>query len=66
MPQMNGFEMYRKIREVDQNSKVCFLTAFEMYIEEFRRVFPSMDIKHFIQKPISMPDLVSQIRKLTE
>ena len=66
MPKMNGFELYREIRKLDENSKVCFLTAFEMYIEEFKRVFPSMDVKHFIQKPISMADLVEQIKKLTD
>jgi CheY-like chemotaxis protein len=66
MPKMNGFELYREIMKVDNKARVCFLTAFEMYGEEFRRVFPSMDIKHFIHKPISMSDLVSQIRKLTD
>jgi CheY-like chemotaxis protein/predicted transcriptional regulator len=66
MPKMNGFELYREIRKADSKAKVCFLTAFEMYGEEFRRVFPSMDVKHFIQKPISMSDLVDQIRKLTD
>ena len=66
MPKMNGFELYREIRKIDDRAKVCFLTAFEMYIGEFKRVFPSMDVKHFIQKPISMADLMEQIRKLTE
>jgi CheY-like chemotaxis protein/predicted transcriptional regulator len=65
MPKMSGFELYREIRKVDEEAKVCFLTAFEMYIEEFRRVFPSMDVRHFIQKPITMGDLVDQIRKMT-
>jgi len=66
MPRMNGFELYREIRKVDEKAEVCFLTAFEMYGEEFKRVFPSMDIKHFIQKPISMADLVEQISKITD
>jgi DNA-binding response OmpR family regulator len=65
MPKMNGFELYREIRKIDEKARVCFLTAFEMYMEEFRRVFPSMDVKHFIQKPITMNDLVAQIRKIT-
>jgi DNA-binding response OmpR family regulator len=65
MPQMTGFELYRRIREADGKSNVCFLTAFEVYTEEFRKVFPSMDVKHFIQKPISMEDLVRKIKELT-
>lgn len=66
MPGMSGFELYRKIRDVDTKAKVCFLTAFEMYSDEFRRVFPSMNVEHFIQKPIAMTDLVQQIKRLTE
>jgi CheY-like chemotaxis protein len=66
MPMMNGFELYRRIREIDDRAKVCFLTAFEVYSEEFKKVFPSMDVHSFIQKPISMPELVEQIRALTE
>ena len=66
MPRMGGFELYRKIKEVDGNARVCFLTAFEMYSAEFKRVFPSMDVKHFINKPLSMGELVEQIQKLTE
>ena len=66
MPHMYGFEIYIKIRNIDDKFEVCFLTAFEMYSEEFKKVFPSMDIKHFIQKPIAMTDLVEQIRMLTE
>lgn len=65
MPKMSGFELYREVRKVDNNVGVCFLTAFEMYYEEFKRVFPSMDVKHFIQKPIAMSDLVDKIKKLT-
>jgi CheY-like chemotaxis protein/predicted transcriptional regulator len=66
MPGMSGFELYRKIRDIDTKAKVCFLTAFEMYSDEFRRVFPSMNVEHFIQKPIAMTDLVQQIKRLTE
>ncbi len=29
MPGMNGFQLYHKIRDIDDKVKVCFLTAFE-------------------------------------
>ena len=29
MPGMNGFQLYHKIRHIDDKVKVCFLTAFE-------------------------------------
>ena len=31
IPQMNGFELYEKIRKIDNKIKVCFITAFEVY-----------------------------------
>lgn len=34
MPRMNGFQLYRRIRDIDNKVKVCFLTAYD----EFRRV----------------------------
>jgi DNA-binding response OmpR family regulator len=30
MPDMNGFELYRQIKKIDDKVKVCFLTAGEM------------------------------------
>jgi DNA-binding response OmpR family regulator len=36
LPKMNGFELYYKIKKLDNMVKVCFLTAGEMYYEEIR------------------------------
>lgn len=57
MPKMNGFELYRKIRDSDTDVKVCFLTAFEVYYDEFRRVFPKLHVRCFARKPITPADL---------
>ena len=44
MPGINGFELYRQIKKIDDKVKVCFLTASEMYYEEFRKeLFPALD-----------------------
>ena len=61
MPKMNGFELYRKLQKIDSKPKICFITAFEMYYDEFKRVFPSMDVRCFIRKPVSNADLVRQL-----
>ena len=37
MPKMDGFELYEKIKERDDKVKICFLTASELYYEEFRK-----------------------------
>jgi DNA-binding NtrC family response regulator len=45
MPKMNGFELYKKIKEIDNKVKVCFLTAIEYYNDEFRMAFPKLALK---------------------
>ncbi|HZD34511.1 MAG TPA: response regulator [Nitrososphaeraceae archaeon] len=57
MPQMNGFELYRKIKERNPSMKIVFITAFEINKEEFNKVLPSIEVKDFIIKPISMTNL---------
>ena len=49
MPSMNGFELYKKLRAIDSKIKVCFITAFEMYEEEFKKLFPSYEVRCFIK-----------------
>ena len=61
MPKMNGFELYREITKKNDNIKICFFTAFEVYYEEFRKMFPDLHVKCFIRKPITISDLVTHI-----
>lgn len=67
MPNMTGFELYRKIRELDSKVRVCFITAFETYFEKFRQeFFPLEEIKGFIRKPIQIEDLVRFVNTVTK
>jgi DNA-binding response OmpR family regulator len=61
MPKLSGFELVREIRKVDPDSEVWFLTAFEVYLEEFKKMFPDLDVKNFIRKPVSLNELASRI-----
>jgi len=63
MPDMSGFDLYREVKKIDDKIKVAFITAFEIYEDEFRKVLPSIDVKCFIQKPISMSDLATRINE---
>jgi DNA-binding response OmpR family regulator len=74
MPNMNGFELYREIRKIDERVKVCFITAFEVYHEELKKKFQNnldtspqykqeVDVKCFIQKPIDIDELVKRIKE---
>jgi len=63
MPKMDGFKLYKELRKKDKNVKVCFLTAGEMYYEEYRKhVLPEVSMDKFIRKPISNDELVRTIR----
>lgn len=66
MPKINGFDLYRELKKRDGSVKVCFLTAFEIYYEEFRKMFPSVDVRAFIRKPVSISSLVSQVNSTIE
>ena len=69
MPKMDGFELYNKIKEKDPKVKICFLTASELFYEEFRKTRDILGDKlgeeYFIQKPIKTDDLVQKMNELT-
>jgi two-component system, OmpR family, response regulator ChvI len=63
MPTMNGLELYKKIKEIDNKVEVCFITAFEDYHEEFKESFAMLnDAKYtIIRKAKAIEDLVNHI-----
>lgn len=63
MPEMSGFELYREIRKIDNKVRVCFITAFEIYYDEFKRMFPKIHVSCFIQKPLSINQLSKAIKE---
>ena len=64
MPKMNGFELYRRIKEKDPSMPIAFITAFEIKEDEFSKVMPSIKVRDFIRKPMRVPDLVQQINAI--
>ena len=64
MPKMNGFELYRKIREKNTSIPIAFITAFEINEDEFSRVMPSTKVRGFIKKPIRIPELIERLNAL--
>jgi len=62
MPKMNGFELYKIIKDIDNKMEVCFITAFEDYREEFKEAFPELEEAiYFIRKPKAIEDLVKHV-----
>ena len=65
MPQMNGFELYRQIKKIDDKVKVCFLTAGEMDYDQFRKeLIPALDNNCYIQKPIENEMLIRRLNRI--
>ena len=67
MPNMNGFELYREIKKIDDKVKVCFLTAGEMDYEKFgKELFPALDNNCYIQKPIQNEILIKRLNRIID
>jgi DNA-binding response OmpR family regulator len=65
MPKIDGFELYDEIKKKDNNAKVCFLTASELYYEKFRKnEYNALDKKLFIRKPIENEELLKEVNKM--
>jgi two-component SAPR family response regulator len=61
MPRMNGFELYEKIKKIDHNAKVCFITAYRMYFEALREMYPGYEVDCFMNKPFENEDLLRKV-----
>jgi DNA-binding response OmpR family regulator len=65
MPKMDGFELHDEIKKKDNNAKVCFLTASELYYEKFRKnEYNALDKKLFIRKPIENEELLKEVNRM--
>ncbi len=65
MPYIDGFDLYKKIKEIDNNIRVCFLTASEAYYQQFReKDYNKLNRDLFIQKPIELEELLKRIADL--
>ena len=64
MPKMNGFELYREIRKLDDKVKVCFMTAFDIKEDQLKVAIPTLgEAKPTIfRKPIKSEDLVAGVK----
>ena len=65
MPKINGFELYKQIKKIDDKVKVCFLTAGEMDYEKFRKeLFSTLDENCYIQKPFETETLIERLNRI--
>jgi DNA-binding NtrC family response regulator len=70
MPRINGFDFYRRIRVVDKEVSVCFLTAINDF-NDYRAIYPDIvykmendDSMCIIDKPAGSKRLIEKINKM--
>lgn len=67
MPKMNGFELYVKLKDMDEEIKVIFLSALSdlrNYSVLKNEVYPKWGQRHFVKKPIENKDLIEEVNLL--
>ena len=63
MPTMNGFELYQKIKDIDDKAQVCFITAYGESINDFKRLFPNLEeFDCSVAKTVEMRNLVKIVK----
>jgi DNA-binding response OmpR family regulator len=70
MQKMNGFELYSEMLKMDNQVRICFIMAGEMYYDNIRKKeeeeeqYCELDTERFIQKPISNADFMRRIKRI--
>jgi DNA-binding response OmpR family regulator len=63
MPKMDGFELYDKIKKIDEKVKVFFISAFDIDRTEISKKYPGLKIENFLPKPIQIPELIKRVEE---
>jgi DNA-binding NtrC family response regulator len=68
MPEMDGFKLYEEMKKIDNKLKASFLTASEMFYEQYRPAHSIIMGGNYpvIQKPIKNEELIKQINQILD
>jgi DNA-binding response OmpR family regulator len=60
---MNGFQLCKKLREIDKKLKICFLTAVELtYLQDIDSdIINDLKPNCFVSKPVDTTDLITRL-----
>ena len=61
MPNMNGFQLCKKLLELDVNIRVCFMSALELNIQALREVYPNVSFGCYIEMPVTIEYLIKRL-----
>ncbi len=65
MPELNGYEAFKQIKEIDNNANVVIVTGFSEFEPKNQEVIKLGLIK-VISKPLGVDELLTLARKYTE
>src|SRR5688572_8599324 len=51
MPEMTGFQLVRRVKDLRPDIKIIMMTAFDVNKTEFESVFPSTPVDRVMRKP---------------
>jgi DNA-binding response OmpR family regulator len=66
MKGLDGFELYNKMRKIDENIRICFISASNTVYEKYKKLYPGIEKEWFIQKPITIKKLANIIDSILE
>ncbi len=62
MPEINGFQLYYRLKSIKNDVKVLFATCLEM-AEEVLTIIPELKLEQVIQKPIEKEKFIEIVKK---
>ena len=62
MPEMNGFQLYHKLKTINDNVKIIFATCLEI-VEEISALLPEFKQEHLIQKTVERDKFIEFVKK---
>jgi two-component SAPR family response regulator len=64
MPVLNGFELCKRIIEIDKTVQIIFITALPEYFKDIReQSYPELRNTIYIQKPISNEEITEIVNE---
>jgi two-component system response regulator ChvI len=63
MPIINGFDLYDKMKVIDNKVNVCFMSAYDVNYELIRQQFPWLEVQCFIPKPVEISEIVRRVNR---
>jgi two-component system, OmpR family, response regulator ChvI len=61
MPDLNGFELYDKIKKIDYKVRVCFITEHHIDYSALKEAFPLLEVEFLIPKSVAISDLIKRL-----